>query len=225
MTQRLETDTRERLLVAAADLIAASPGEDFSMRAVCEAAGVQMPTLYHFFGSKHGLVEAVIERGFDLFMSSKEAAEVTGDPIQDIRAGWDAHVSFGISNPGFYTIMYGKIRPGYQPAAQARPTLMLQRVAEQAEAQGRLVVSAEQATAHVLAASIGVTLHQISLGRPDNQLSSTAREGVIWAITDRGCRHANLVAQMVELASANRDRLGTPETQVLIKWLRQLESN
>ncbi|RAF25221.1 TetR/AcrR family transcriptional regulator, partial [Burkholderia multivorans] len=33
-------DTRTRLLNAAADLIAAAPGEDFSLRAVCDAVGV-----------------------------------------------------------------------------------------------------------------------------------------------------------------------------------------
>ncbi|MGO3246212.1 MAG: TetR/AcrR family transcriptional regulator, partial [Brevibacterium aurantiacum] len=58
MTEEASLDTRTRLLNAAADLIAATPGEDFSLRAVCDAVGVKMPTLYHFFGNKQGLIEA-----------------------------------------------------------------------------------------------------------------------------------------------------------------------
>ncbi|MDA4895692.1 TetR/AcrR family transcriptional regulator, partial [Streptomyces sp. MS2A] len=112
MTASSGSDTRERLIRAAADLIAAAPGEDFSLRAVCDAVGVKMPTLYHFFGSKQGLIDAVVERGFDLYLGEKAAMESTGDPIQDIRAGWDAHVAFGLAHPGFYTLMYGKVRPG-----------------------------------------------------------------------------------------------------------------
>ena len=115
MTEVEETDTRTRLLEAAADLIAAAPGEDFSLRAVCDAAGVKMPTLYHFFGNKQGLIEAVVERGFDMYLSAKSSTESSGDPIQDLRLGWDAHVAFGLVNPGFYTLMYGKVRPGYSP--------------------------------------------------------------------------------------------------------------
>src|SRR5699024_11882668 len=111
MTEAPTTDTRTRLLDAAADLIAEAPGEDFSLRAVCHAVGVKMPTLYHFLGAKQGLIDAVVEHGFDLYLGQKSAMEHSGDPIQDIRAGWDAHVAFGLQNPGFYTLMYGTVRP------------------------------------------------------------------------------------------------------------------
>ncbi|WP_258234114.1 TetR/AcrR family transcriptional regulator [Brevibacterium oceani] len=75
------------MLDAAAGLIAAAPGEDFSLRAVCDAVGVKMPTLYHFFGSKQGLIDAVIARGFDMYLGEKSAMESSGDPIQDLREG------------------------------------------------------------------------------------------------------------------------------------------
>ncbi|MDN5658949.1 TetR/AcrR family transcriptional regulator, partial [Brevibacterium sandarakinum] len=157
MTGTASLDTRSRLLSAAADLIAAAPGEDFSLRAVCDAVGVKMPTLYHFFGSKQGLIEAVIEHGFDMYLSAKSSAESSGDPIQDLRTGWDAHVAFGLENPGFYTLMYGKVRPGYSPEAQSKPSEILRSLTGQAESQGRLVVGHEQAAAHILATNIGVT--------------------------------------------------------------------
>jgi AcrR family transcriptional regulator len=222
MTRAEGSDTRERLIAAAADLIASAPGEDFSLRAVCDAVGVKMPTLYHFFGSKQGLIDAVIEHGFDLYLGQKASMESSGDPIQDIRAGWDAHVSFGLVNPGFYTLMYGKVRPGYSPAAQSRPSEILRALTGRAAAQGRLVVSPEQAAAHVLVTNIGVTLRQIILAEPDPSLSASVREGTIAAITGTNARSTPPLANAIEIAASKPEVLGRTQTQLLIEWLTQL---
>src|SRR5699024_9395768 len=177
MTERTGSGTRERLISAAADLIAASPGEDFSLRAVCDAAGAKMPTLYHFFGPKQGRIEAVIDHGFDLYIGQKSATEHSGAPIQDSRAGRAAHVAFGVANPGVYTHMYGKVRPGHSPAAQSRPAEILRGLTERAAEHDRLAVPPEQAAAHILATNIGVTLRQVILAAPDPALSRAVREG------------------------------------------------
>ena len=225
MTETASLDTRSRLLNAAADLIAAAPGEDFSLRAVCDAVGVKMPTLYHFFGSKQGLIEAVIEHGFDMYLSAKSSSESTGDPIQDLRTGWDAHVAFGLQNPGFYTLMYGKVRPGYSPEAQSRPSEILRSLTSQAEAEGRLVVGYEQAAAHILATNIGVTLRLIIQGAGDPELSAGVREGVLAAITgtaQAGADAERLGRSVIERAAAHPEILGTTETQLLIQWIGRL---
>lgn len=227
MTQTPRGNTRERLLEAAADLIAASPGEEFSLRTVCEQVGVRMPTLYHFFGSKAGLIDAVIERGFDLYMAQKNAADWGSDPIQDLRLGWDAHVRFGLANPGFYTLMYGKVRPGYSPAAQSRPSELLLVLTQRAAAQGRLIVPPKQAASHILVTNIGVTLRQIILAEEDRALSLSVREGAIAAITgtapspepDAG---RSDLRRILELAAAHPEVLGPHETLLLADWLQRL---
>ncbi|SDS21678.1 TetR/AcrR family transcriptional regulator [Microlunatus soli] len=224
MTERAGSATRERLIAAAADLIAASPGEEVSLRAVCDAVGVKMPTLYHFFGSKQGLLDAVVDHGFDLYLGEKAATESSGDPIQDIRAGWDAHVAFGLSNPGFYTLMYGKVRPGHSPAAQARPSEILRGLTGRAAEQGRLAVPPDQAAAHVLVTNIGVTLRQIVLAEPDPELSRAVREGVIAAITATGGGQSEPLAAAIEIAAAHPETLGRTQTQLLIEWLATLNS-
>jgi AcrR family transcriptional regulator len=228
MTDAPTIDTRTRLLNAAADLIAASPGEDFSLRSVCDAAGVKMPTLYHFFGSKQGLIDAVIERGFDMYLGEKMAMESSGDPIQDLRKGWDAHVEFGLRNPGFYTLMYGKVRPGYAPAEQSRASEILGSLTADAETQGRLVVDSKQAAAHILAANIGVTLRLIIAAVPDQQLSAAVREGVFAAITgtsQSGAAEEKPAHTVIEYAASHAEVLGTAETQLLIRWLQRLEGD
>lgn len=223
MSGGVSTGTREKLINAAADMIAGSPGEDFSLRAVCDVVGVKLPTVYHFFGSKQGLVEAVVGHGFDLYLSQKQTMESTGDPIQDIRTGWDAHVAFGLDNPGFYALMYGKVRPGFSSAAQSRPSEILLSLTSKAAGQGRLSVSPEQATAHVLATNIGVTLRQIILDDIDSELSAAVREGVIAAITGVGLHSVDPVAATAaERASVNPEILGYAETRLFFQWLNQL---
>lgn len=187
-------------------------------------AGVKMPTLYHFFGSKQGLVEAVIERGFDLYLAQKGSMESAGDPIRDLRNGWDAHVEFGLKNPGFYTLMYGKVSPGYHPKAQERPSSILRGLTKAADEQGRLVVDPEQAAAHVLVANIGVTLRQIILAEADPQLSDAVRDGVIAAITGTTSGSENPIASVLELATAHPEILGVAETQLLVSWLGRLKA-
>lgn len=181
-----------------------------------------MPTLYHFFGSKQGLIDAVIDHGFDLYLGEKDSMEHSGDPIQDIRAGWDAHVAFGLANPGFYTLMYGKIRPGYSPEAQSRPSEILRSLTAEAAQQGRLVVPSEQAAAHILAANIGVTLRQIILAEADPALTRAVREATISSITGTGAGRDDPLARVIEQAVARPDVLGSAETHLLVEWLRRL---
>src|SRR3979411_1843636 len=104
--------TRDRLLLAAAELLHGSANKKVSTRAICERAGVQAPTLYHHFGSKQGLLEAVINYGFSQYVRAT-GGEAGGDaPIGAVRNGWDRHVRFGLEHPSFYVLLYGRIQPG-----------------------------------------------------------------------------------------------------------------
>ena len=90
---------------AAAKLPGAANGAEVSTRAICERAGAQAPTLYHHFGSKQGLFDAVITHGFKQFLAERAASDQDHDrdPIPaDIRQGWDLHVRYGLENPTFY---------------------------------------------------------------------------------------------------------------------------
>jgi len=51
----------DRLLLAAGQLLHEAKGGNVSTRAICDRAGVQAPTLYHHFGSKQGLLDAVVK--------------------------------------------------------------------------------------------------------------------------------------------------------------------
>lgn len=220
--------TRQRLVAAAADLISAAPGEDVPLRAICDRVGVKLPTLYHHFGSRAGLLDAVVEHGFDAYLDVKASHESSGDPIQDIRDGWDAHVSFGLSHPAFYALMYGQVAPGRRPDAQQRPTELLRGLARAAAAQGRLAVTPDQAVDQVLAANVGVTLFLITSADPDMELSARSREATLRSITgdrelapERSSVMDAAQRLLGEIAQADT-ALGVPETRLLRKWLGEL---
>src|ERR1700736_3373572 len=154
--------TRDRLLLAAAELMHESGEPTVSTRWVGGRAGVEAPTLYHHFGSKQGLIDAVIQHGFNQYVEPEPAQDSALDPIDAIRHGWDRHVRFGLENPRFYALLYGNVERG-RPCAITSPALArltdLLTVAAQA---GRLRVAPAEAAAQLLAANVGVTLSLIA---------------------------------------------------------------
>jgi len=121
-----------------------------------------------------------------------------------------------------------QVRPGYSPAAQERPSQALRVLTRAAAAQGRLVVDADQASAHILVTNIGVTLRQIILATPDPLLSAAVREGAIAAITGTTdgspspFSRRSEIHRVLEHAAAHPDVLGAAETQLLTEWLTTL---
>ena len=59
-TQTRGEDTRRRILAAALDIFAAEGYEGASTRHLAERAGVNLPAIQYYFGSKEGLYRAVI---------------------------------------------------------------------------------------------------------------------------------------------------------------------
>jgi AcrR family transcriptional regulator len=180
-----EHGPRERILAATAKLLAEGGREAVSTRAVGSAAGVQAPTIYRLFGDKQGLLDAVAVEGFTAYLNSKTGLEPTGDPVEDLRAGWDLHVGFGLANPALYMVMYGEPRPGAAPpAAVAGAEILAAHIRRIAEA-GRLRVNEERAAHLVHAAGRGTTISLIDMpaDHRDLELSALAREAVIAAIT------------------------------------------
>ena len=79
---------RSRILETAAGLLAQSADADVSTRAICDAASVTAPTLYHHFGDKDGLLAAVVDFGWAAFLETKRAvAAVVHDHVADDPRG------------------------------------------------------------------------------------------------------------------------------------------
>ncbi|MBA8955934.1 TetR/AcrR family transcriptional regulator [Actinomadura namibiensis] len=232
MTAAKDADTRERIIQAAARLLADAGGEPVSTRAVCQAAGVGAPTLYHHFGDKRGLLDAVAAYGFERYLSGKRAQESTGDPVEDLRRGWDLHVEFGRTNPQFYALMYGS---GHTPPAAREAYALLLGLIEAVARAGRLRVPVGTAARMVGAASVGVTLDLIKDPEAGAEVSARTREAVLTAIAlppgegdgaggapGGPATAARAIALRAALAADPSPVLTGAESALLGEWLERL---
>src|SRR3954464_9110065 len=104
------SDTRSRIVDVAARLLQEGGPSAVTTRGVAEAAGVQAPTIYRLFGDKDGLLDAVAEHVMASYASAKAetvraATEDDVDPLDDLRAGWEHQIAFGLANPTLFRLL------------------------------------------------------------------------------------------------------------------------
>lgn len=220
---------RERIIEATAKLLSEGGRDAVSTRTVCAAAQVQAPAIYRLFGDMQGLLDATGSFGLATYLDQKAAIEDSDDPVEDLRAGWDLHVEFGLAQPAFYTLIFGDVRPGHEsPAAGQAAAVLAHRVNRIAQA-GRLRVTEERAAQLVHSTGKGVTLTLIATppDKRDLTLSTIARESILATITtDAGTAVAatGLVNAAVSL-QAHLDEttvLTDAERALLDEWLRRI---
>ena len=224
---------RDRLLSSAARLLA-EQGVSVSTRAICAEAGVTAPTLYHYFGDREGLLQAVVTHGFAEYLAQKKSAELTGDPIADIRAGWFDHQAWGVANPSFYALMYGQVLPGKHPSANEGERLLTEKL-DAAARLGLLQVPPPVAMRMILSANIGLTLTLIS--QPES-VAPDVSERLIAALLESVMvpgatarpettaadlsTAASAIALRAALADSSTDAITPAERPLLDSWLDKL---
>jgi AcrR family transcriptional regulator len=98
-------DSRTGLLHAALTLFSSRGYDGVGVQDLAQAAGVAKPTLYHFFGSKLGLLEAIFaEYAARLDDSLTEAAHYSGDLPLTLDRAVACFVDFATREPLFYRL-------------------------------------------------------------------------------------------------------------------------
>ncbi|NKY50725.1 TetR/AcrR family transcriptional regulator [Nocardia vermiculata] len=218
---------RERVVAAAADLLERGGRDAVTTRAVADAAGVQPPVIYRLFGDKDGLLDAVAQYGFATFVAAKNIDPDPPDLLEDLRAGWDLAVDFGLSNPALYTLMYSEPAGTESSAFRAGLEILRARVHRLAAA-GRLRVDESTAAGIIHATGRGAVLTWLSLPEADRNpaLLTELREAMVTAVTNE--RPAVQDAGPAGAARALRATLPeattlTPAEQDLLReWLERL---
>ena len=96
-------DTRSALLRAALLLFASRGYEGVGVQEIAFATGVTKPTLYHFFGSKQGLLEALFsEYAAKLDCEIAEAAIYEGDLQKTLDRVAATYIDFATKEPKGY---------------------------------------------------------------------------------------------------------------------------
>jgi AcrR family transcriptional regulator len=228
----VKASARRHVLAVAAEILEKEGAHAVSTRSVAAAAGIRAASLYQLFGDKDGLLAALAIQAFDRYLAEKHTMAPTGDPVDDMRRGWDLHVNFGLRHPAIYLLMFGTDRPGRRPPAADEAHDLLLKFLDRVAAAGRLRVPPMLAARLCQAAVTGVTLSLIAAPAENGKLEISARmrETLISSlITDPPPdTNPSLASRALALDAAltTADETTLPlrptETALLRDWLQQL---
>ncbi len=99
-------DNRSHILENALQLFAAHGYDAVGVRDICTASGITRPTLYHYFGSKRGVLETLVqERGTPLLTRLSQATIYTGDLPLNLNRVVAACFQFAHQEPVLYRML------------------------------------------------------------------------------------------------------------------------
>lgn len=210
---------------AASMLLAQHPDREPSTRELYEAAGVAAPTLYHHFGTKEGLLEAVVENAFTAYLQRKHEVPRTGDLLVDFAAGWDMHVEFGVENPVLYRLMYTRPDAQRSSAAMIAETELRLALEQLADAQ-LLRIDLDTALAVTTAMAMGcvMQLNQTG-GSATGATARSIRTALIAELTGHALEDIDpgQAARLLLARLGSAGGLFTPAEEALLhQWLRSL---
>jgi len=108
MSSKTTTDNREKILRAALELFAARGYAAVGVQEIVKAVGVTKPTLYHYFGSKRGLLEAMFEEiAAPFFDQLAGHSAYRGDLTRSLTQIVRLHFDFARAEPVFYRFQLG----------------------------------------------------------------------------------------------------------------------
>ena len=92
--------TRAEILEAAWELAREGGLAALSLRDLARRVGMQAPSLYSYFESKHAIYDAMFAQGAQAYLEYAKARERTGDPLEDLQAGMRFFVAVLHRGPG-----------------------------------------------------------------------------------------------------------------------------
>lgn len=119
---------RTHLVELACEAVAEGGSRALSLRRLAAAAGTTTAAIYTLFGSRDGLLDAVVDEGFRRFARHLDAAGRSEDPAADLLALGVAYRQNALANPGFYRALFGSATDGpvaEPPPVAGRPTFQV----------------------------------------------------------------------------------------------------
>jgi AcrR family transcriptional regulator len=98
-------ETRRVILDATEELLLEAGHRGLSVRKLVDRCGYSAPTIYHHFGDKDGLIDALLEQRLTLLASDLKRVPLGDDPVENLRALTRAFAMFGLRNPTHYQLL------------------------------------------------------------------------------------------------------------------------
>jgi AcrR family transcriptional regulator len=116
--------TRAEIIEAAWTLARAHGLASITLRDIGRLVGMQAPSLYSYFESKHAIYDAMFAHGWREYVDGLAQLEFTGDPLTDIKIGMRHFVEFAVTDPVRYQLLVQRPIPGFEPSAESFATAM-----------------------------------------------------------------------------------------------------
>lgn len=104
--ERRHEKTRQAILDAARQIIAAEGTEALSMRALAQQIDYSAAGLYEYFDSKEAIIAAVCEQGHQRLTAYMLAADQALPPDELLLELGLAYIDFAVRNPDFFLLMF-----------------------------------------------------------------------------------------------------------------------
>jgi len=99
----MESGNRDNIIQIALDLFALNGYEATGVQEIADKANISKPTLYHYFGSKRGLLDAIIASyGEKMFTVVQQGAVYNHDIVMNLTILTRTMINFALSNQSFY---------------------------------------------------------------------------------------------------------------------------
>jgi AcrR family transcriptional regulator len=117
-SQRHEA-TKAEILAAAWELVRREGLAALSLRDVARTVGMQAPSLYQYFGSKHAIYDAMFAQGYRALLEWMLPDDTDKDTRAKLKRRARMFIDFCVEDPARYQLLFQRTIPGFEPSAES----------------------------------------------------------------------------------------------------------
>ncbi|MGW0810054.1 TetR/AcrR family transcriptional regulator [Nonomuraea sp. NPDC002799] len=185
-------ELRSRLLDVAVNLLESDGPESLTMRRIAAEAGCTTTVIYTMFGNREGLAEALYLEGFERLRRFLETVPQRRNALEHLSALGPAYRQACLAEPGYYSLMFERAIPGFEPSERARTLAraalnILDRVIADCISAGYLIPTQPRKIADALwaAAQGAVTLERAGHLRDDGTFEAVTMATICCYLVER----------------------------------------
>jgi AcrR family transcriptional regulator len=90
-----------------------------SLRDLAKEVGMQQPSLYAYFDSKHALYDAMFADGNRQLLETLDSIDRPVDPRAALKAYLAAFADFAVADPARNSLLFRRVVPGFEPSPES----------------------------------------------------------------------------------------------------------
>jgi AcrR family transcriptional regulator len=111
--------TKAEIVDAAWELCRSEGLAGLSLRDLAARVGMQAPSLYSYFPSKHAIYDAMFAQGARQFVAGQSGVDLSGDTVTALKRGLRYFVEFCTSDHVRYQLLFQRTIPGFEPSPES----------------------------------------------------------------------------------------------------------